>query len=160
MKVIVSPGGVIVGAPGDPQVVKITPTGVPGATGPRGFGVDPVTAVCLAPLVAGMPVALDRATGKFVLALASYKPKAFVVGLASTECAAGFVGSVEPVRLTLTDWTAATGAAALAVGQLYFLAAAGGLTTTPPPAPACLTLVGTAVSITTMQIDPQPPVQL
>ena len=111
-------------------------------------------------IAAGMPVAISRANGQFVLARADYKPSAFVAGMASAAIATGFVGTAEAASITLPNWTAIAGTATLAVGQTYFLGATGGITTTPPAAPNCITRVGLAVNATTLRIEIDPPIQL
>ncbi|MBV8970916.1 MAG: hypothetical protein JO290_01355 [Sphingomonadaceae bacterium] len=156
MQVLVAPGGVIIEQPSDPRVVQVVAAGVPG---PPGRGVEPVAAVALEAVAQGMPMAIDRATGKLVNATAAYKPKAFVVGLASAAVAPGFVGAAEVASLTLADWTGVTGAAALQPGGIYFLGATGGLSLTPPPAPACVAIVGEAISPTTLRLTVHPPIQ-
>ena len=62
--------------------------------------------------------------------------------------------------VTLADWTALTGAAALSPGLPYFLNTAGNLTSTVPSSPRCLTAVGIAVSTTTLVVNPEQPIQL
>jgi hypothetical protein len=149
------------------QAPVATVIGPPGPQGPSGSGGSgggageaTITAVAASDLPAGMPVAISRANGKMIAADASYKPSAFVVGLLIAEVANGFVGEAAPDRVTLDDWTAATGAPALLQGQNYFLKSGGGLTTVPPGAGSCLVLVGIAISGTTLRIDVQPPIQL
>jgi hypothetical protein len=142
----------------EPLVLQFAAVGLPGRDGADGAA-TPVEAVAAANLAAGMPVAIDRTSGQLVAADAAFKPRAFVAGLLAAAVTSGFVGSAMTDRLMLTDWSAATGATQLAVGLPYFLAAGGGLTTTPP-ASACITIVGKAISPTTMLINPQPPIQL
>lgn len=117
------------------------------------------SAVASVNISAGTAVAIDRTTGKLVKGDPSYKPNSFVAGLLTADVLLGFSGVVALAQLTLADWTAITGSATLLDGQPYFLAASGGLTTTPPGS-GCLVLVGTALNATTMQIEPQPPIQL
>lgn len=150
----------------DLQPAALPPSTAPGAltaiVGPSGAdgGANQVQAVAATALVAGMPAAIDRSTGKMIAADAGWKPSAFVIGLVHFATAAGFVADALSSQLTLADWTAITGSASLLTGQAYFLAVGGGLTTVPPASPACLVLVGKAVSPTTFLIDPQPPIQL
>jgi hypothetical protein len=141
--------------PDEPLIVQFAAVGVPGRDGDAA----PIEAVADIPMLAGQPVAIDRATGRMIKADASFKPAAFVVGLLAAPVDQGFIASAAPSRLTLADWSAIAGAAQLAPGQPYFLAAGGGLTVTPP-ASACVVMIGKAVSPTTMLIAPQPPIQL
>jgi hypothetical protein len=146
------------GLPQTPQ-----PSTVATLIGPPGEGTatdTAIEAVVAQDLSAGVPVAISRANGKMILADADYKPSAFVVGILTEDTANGFVGHAAPDRVTITDWTAATGSPALLAGQSYFLKSGGGLTTSPPGAGACLVLVGIALSGTTLRIDVQPPIQL
>lgn len=118
------------------------------------------TAVCDADMVKGLPVVVDRATGKFTKALGSTKAKAFIAGLIEQATALGFVGSAGRGAVTLADWSAIAGTASLSPGQTYFLAAAGGITTATPATPNCAVVVGIAASPTVLMVDPSLPVQL
>lgn len=138
-------------------VLQFAAVGMPGRDGAAGAGA-PIETVAAVTMVAGTPVAIDRTTGQLVGADASFKPKAFVVGLLAGDVAQGFAGSVETDRLALTDWSAIVGAAQLVPGLPYFLADGGGLTAIPP-ASSCVALVGRAVSATTLLIDPQSPIE-
>lgn len=108
---------------------------------------------------AGTPVAINPATGKLAKGDSTYKPYAFIEGLLAQDVLANFVGSVASFRCTLSDWTTITGAQLLLVGQNYFLSGAGGLSTVVPGS-GCVTLVGSALDVNTLQINPQPPIQL
>jgi hypothetical protein len=146
------------GLPQTPQ-----PSSVATLIGPPGQGTaidTAIAAVAAQNLPAGVPVAISRANGKMILADADYKPSAFVVGLLTETVASGFVGHASPDRVTLDDWTAATGSPALLQGQTYFLKSGGGLTTVLPGAGSCVVLLGIAVSAATLQLDVQPPIQL
>lgn len=143
-----------VDVPDEPLALLFAAVGMPGRDGAS----TNAEAVAAADLAAGVPVAVDRATGKFVAADAAWKPIAFAAGLLSAGVAEGFVGSATTGRLTLADWTAATGTAQLSPGVSYFLAAGGGLTPVPP-ASACVALIGKALNPTTLLIDPQPPIE-
>jgi hypothetical protein len=138
------------------------PSALVAIVGPPGTAAADATvdAVAAANLSAGFPVAISRATGKMILADASIKSSAFVVGLITASTLLGFVASAAVNQLALANWTAVTGSVSLFQGQLYFLGVGGGLTTTPPGAPNCSVPVGTALNSTTMLIDPQPPIQL
>ena len=145
---------------GDGRQLVIQRDGVPGKDGGGGEGSAAINLVCDAALAAGMPLAISLASGHFVKADAATKAIAFVVALAKTAVAAGFAVDGEPDQLTLSDWTAVTGAAALSRGQIYFLGAGGGLTTIPQSTPNCSTVVGEAITTTTLKISPQPPIKL
>lgn len=140
-----------------PLAAIIGPTG---PAGPAGGSAAPLQLVSDVSVAAGTPLAVSRSTGHLVKADAASKPLAFVTGLASGATSIGFVADCERSSLTLGDWTAVTGSALLSPGQNYFLASGGGLTLTAPSLPCCVTLVGTAASITTMLIEPQTPIQL
>lgn len=140
--------------------LEIKSPGLQGANGVNGADADNIVieAVAGTDLEAGFPVAINRANGKMLLADANYKPSAFVVGIITASVLSGFVGQASPARVTLNDWTAATGAPLLLQGQPYFLKPGGGLTTTPPGAGSCVVHVGIAVSVTTLQIDVRSPI--
>lgn len=142
----------------DPVVVEFEAVGVPGRDGADGLAADDLQAVMALALPAGMPVAIDRASGKFIAADAAWKPAAFAAGLLRAAGEAGFVAAAATQRLSLPDWTAVAGTAQLASGLPYFLAAGGGLTTVPP-ASECVALIGTAVDPSTLLIAPQPPIE-
>lgn len=110
-------------------------------------------------VTAGMAVAVSRATGKLIPADSGYKPSAFVAGLAVQAATAGLTVGVALGPVTMPDWTAVVGAASLSPGTSYFLGAGGRLTASPTGG-ACSTFVGTAVSQTTLNVAPQPPIQL
>lgn len=133
-----------------------------GAPGPSGADADNIrfSVAASANIAAGMPVAIDRATGRLVAADAAVKNLSFVAGVLAVDVAAGFAGSVAPARLTLANWTAATGSAVLLPGQVYFLGSGGGLTTLAPAAAASVVIVGKALDPTTLEINPSPPIQL
>jgi hypothetical protein len=130
--------------------------------GPTGLsGGAPVTNVVTgANVVAGQAIALNRATRLAILADNSYKPSSFVLGIARESVVAGFAVDVQSGFVTLSDWTAATGTASLQPGVPYFLGTAGQLTLTAPAAPSVAALVGMAVSLQTLNVVPQPPIQL
>lgn len=144
--------------PDEPLEVQFAAVGMPGRDGADGAGAD-IEAVAADLLPAGMPVAINRTTGKFIMADAGYKPSAFVAGLLRAESAVGFVAAASVQQLTLADWSAVTGTAQLASGQPYFLAVGGGLSTVAP-ASDCVALIGSALNPTTLLIDPQPPIEL
>jgi hypothetical protein len=147
-----------VDVPDEPLVLQFAAIGMPGRDGADGAGSD-VEGGRRAALAAGMPVAIDRTTARFIAADAAYKPAAFVVGLLRRGVDRRVRRQRRRAALTLADWSAVTGTAQLAPGQYYFLAVGGGLTPVPP-ASACVAMVGKAVNPTTLLIDPQPPIQL
>jgi hypothetical protein len=142
----------------DPIVVEFVAVGAPGRDGIDGLGADDIEAVCALALPAGMPVAVDRTTGKFIAADAAWKPAAFAAGLLRADAETGFVAPAATQQLTLPDWTAVAGTAQLAPGQPYFLAVGGGLTTVAPTS-ECVAMVGKALNATTLLINPQPPIE-
>jgi hypothetical protein len=143
--------------PDTPIAVDFVAVGIPGRDGESSADIEAVSA---AVLPAGLPVAIDRASGRFVAADAAWKPHAFVAGLLRDAAAEGFVAAAATAQLTLADWSAVTGSASLSPGVLYFLAVGGGLTVTAPASGACLTLVGKALNASTLVIDPLPPIEL
>jgi hypothetical protein len=81
--------------PDDPLTVEFLAVGLPGRDGQDGAdgaGAD-IEAVASADLIAGMPVAIDRATAKFIAGDAAWKPAAFVAGLLRARTSTGFVGA-------------------------------------------------------------------
>lgn len=125
-----------------------------------GGAMAPLSAVANEDISAGFPVAISRANGKILKAVASYKPSAFVAGLLITDVAMGFVGSFSPSRLMLTDWSAVTGSVNLLPGRTYFLGNNGGLDFNPPGVGSCAVVIGMAVDGNTLLVDIQPPIQL
>lgn len=118
--------------------------------------------VCDVAVVAGAPLAIDRATGHFVKADASIYTRAFVVGLAVSATAATFVAYASTAgTVTRADWTSVAGTATLSAGQLYFLAAGGGITLTRPTAVGkAVSLIGEATSDTTLSLRLSQPILL
>lgn len=141
-------------SPPPPAVATII--GPPGNDG----GVTIIEALASVTMPRGTPVAISRANGAFIPAIASLKSSAFVIGLLSVDATSQFIGRAVTSELVLADWTAITGAAALLPGQIYFLGAGGGLTTVPPGPPNCVARVGEAIDARTLLISPQPPIQL
>ncbi len=87
--------------------------------------------------------------------------KAEVMGLAKTDAALDAYVKVQGEGFfELADWTAATGSAALAPGQEYFLDATAGLLTSTPPAAGYSVLVGRAVKPTVLQLKIGTPIAL
>lgn len=157
-RVVRSPGAVpaivrqVVDAP------RVVRTGVPGPPGE----VPRQSLIAGAAAVQGGPLYVSRATGQALPARADGYQTAMVSGLAATNVESGFPVAVARGLLTLSDWTAVTGAAGLQVGQWYFLTGAGGLSPVPPTRPEAVALsrVGQAVSADTLDVQPSPPIQL
>lgn len=86
------------------------------------------------------------------------------VGLAQASTANGFAATVQTNgTFTLADWTAVTGAASLAAKATYFLDPTnpGRLTNVAPTTPGqVVQIVGVAVSPSTLDLNPEPPVLL
>lgn len=104
-----------------------------------------------APALAGTAVATDSSGSGFVLAIAGGTVRA-AVGLMQQPVGSADFGFVQSDGLlTLPDWSAATGGAALVNLGIYFLdpASPGQLTTTPPAAP------GQIVQVIGRAVDPQ-----
>lgn len=127
-----------------------------------GGGSSPVVfeAVANETLVAGFPIAISRADGKMIKAIASYKPSAFVAGVLISNVVGGFVGPFSADRVILSDWSFVTGSVSLLPGRSYFLGNTGGLSLNPPGSGSCVVLVGTAIDATTLLVDIQPPIEI
>ena len=113
-------------------------------------------------LLAGQPLRL-LATGHLDLASATVAAHGEVSGLCAADTLAGNGAPYSRKQVTRSDWSAIVGAAALAVGAVYYLApsAPGTLTTTAPDQVGqYLVRVGVAVSETTLQAAIEPPVKL
>lgn len=108
----------------------------------------------------GLPVYV-KADGHGDLAAADALGTAAVAGLALNAASTGASASVQTGGLySLSDWSAAVGAVALVSGAAYWLGASPGSLTTSPPTSGALTLVGRAVSATTLDLDILPPIRL
>jgi len=128
---------------------------------PMGASASILTAAVGASAIgAGQPVRIDN-SGKMQVAQAdSYANAVGLIGLAESAASPGFPGQATPQSLTLTDWTAITGAASLVPGAVYWLSASapGQLTTTVPTAAGTVQLrIGVAASTSTLALDIQPP---
>jgi hypothetical protein len=111
---------------------------------------------------AGQPVHVHIASAKLMRSDSSVYAMTSVIGLCVTDTADGFAADVALKRLELSDWTSATGSAALTPGANYFLDShPGKMTTTPPNTPglSCV-IVGVAASPTKMAIHPSTPILL
>jgi hypothetical protein len=135
---------------------------VRGPAGPPGADLSTLIALAGEHLEAGQPVYISRSDGQFRRASASSYPTSFAVGLVVDPVERGFPATVRRGLHTLADWTPITGAPALRPGQQYFLALDGQLTTIPPARPSCvaLTRIGEALSATTLDVNPAPPILL
>lgn len=152
--------GLYVGAAGLVADLALA-TDIRGTQGLAGAAALVGTYVAAVPLLRGQPVVVSRASGLLAPGDALIYTQAFVIGLASEAVAAGFAAQVVDGRFDMPDWTALTGAALLAPGVPYFLAAGGGLTADRPQAPwAALNIVGLATAPTVLQVRPSFPIQL
>jgi hypothetical protein len=133
--------------------------GPKGDQGEPGSGDIAAKAVAGVNLTAGMPVCIDRTSGKMVPAQSSLSAYCNAIGLATTDVAAGFAASAGRDLFTQPDWTAVIGTPFLTPGVTYFLDETGGLTSDPPSAVGLfLVTVGIAVGPTTLNVSPQPPI--
>jgi len=105
---------------------------------------------------AGQPVVVGN-DGKARLAVADDILRAGVAAIAKTAATIGFTTQIGGSGLvTLADWSAATGAATLAVGATYWLGSgtAGRLTTIAPTATDTVCVrVGRAVAADTLDVN-------
>jgi hypothetical protein len=102
-------------------------------------------------------------TALATLADASAPASAQVTGLAATDQTAGVAVAIARAALTLSNWTAATGAVELTPGAVYYLdpATPGALTTVAPDTTGqALVRLGAAASATTMALQIEPPITL
>lgn len=139
------------------EVIERLIAGPPGPVGPQGpageaFFWEPEAASDLAP---GQPIAINgTGQGRLADATDSTRP---ALGLTTETTATGMGARVQVAGpLTLTDWTAAVGAAALTPGATYYLDDQTGKLTTSPPAGAgrLLQVVGRALTADTMLVQP------
>jgi hypothetical protein len=110
----------------------------------------------------GQPVYV-KATSHIGLSNASALSTARVCGLATQNALATFACAFLPSgKLTLSDWTAATGSTTLTAGSDYFLSETLGLLTTSSPVTAgsCALRVGKALTTLTMKIEISLPILL
>lgn len=129
------------------------PKGAPGDGETAGYDAENVGAV---PLAIGVPVAVGPAGTGIVGASAADNTKP-AVGLLAQATQPGFAGQVQTAGvLTLLDWTAATGAAALSIRAPYFLdVLAAKLTTVPPTGSGQIVqYLGRAVGPQSLAIQP------
>ena len=155
-----APDVVLAQVAGIPVIEGFAHVQVPGARGRDGGGT--VQALAGFAGVPGQPVYVSRTDGRLYAANASTYLSSFVVGLVTAGTQTGFQAEAKRGVFTLPDWTAVTGAALLLPGQVYFLSPAGLLTTVLPTKPlaAALVRVGEAVSSTTLDANPSPPILL
>jgi hypothetical protein len=107
----------------------------------------------------GTPIAINRATGKGILARTAPYTSSFVIGLAKTLCPTGHRVFLEIHALSLADWTSLTGAIDLLEGIPYFLSE-GSLTTIPNLVTESLVLIGEAISPKTLRLTIETPTKL
>lgn len=139
-------------------IVRVNPQGLPGAPGPGG---ETFTAEAVVTLVAGEAVYVT-ATNKADKSKADAAGTRRCRGLVSIGAAAGFAATIRSHgSLALADWTAIAGTATLTPNAPYYVstATAGAITSTPP-ASGWISRVGTAISTTTLDINPEPPIKL
>lgn len=138
--------------------VVTNPQGPPGPPGPGG---DTFTAEAVVTLVAGEAVYVNG-TAKADKSKADAGGTKRCRGLVSTGAAAGFAATIRSHgSLTLADWTAIAGSATLTPNAPYYVSAAtAGAITSTPPTSGWITRVGTALSTTVLDVNPEPPIKL
>lgn len=111
---------------------------------------------------AGMPVYGLAGLTSVGLARADTQAKSRVSGIARDTVASGFALEYSADgKLTLSDWTSATGSVALTPNSVYYLSDTGGITTTAPTtAGLYLVEIGRAASTTTLDIEIKRPILL
>ena len=148
------PGGVVSSNPNQPGVHSATPTDIDPVTGDS-VSIDP-----------GAPITPTTSPpDEIFLAKANGSATANVLGLAITAGENNGPGQTArikyfsgpgPLTLTTEQWDARTGGSGgLTPGDTYYLSSAtsGGLTTTPPSHPDYETIIGFAISSTTMMVN-------
>ncbi len=114
-------------------------------------------------VAAGQPLCV-KTTGHVELAQADLAGAVHVAGLATVAAEPGHVARyISEGSVTLQDWTAVAGAALLAAGSNYFLAAGapGRITAIAPTAGGSYVVrIGRAVSTTTFDIEIELPIRL
>ena len=113
-------------------------------------------------IVKGMAVYISSA-GKVKKAKADAVGTRDVIALCLTDSvAAGQSGSMQTDgQITIADWTAVIGAAALVAGSLYYLSeATSGKLTATPPATGSVVEIGIAISTVMMDINIKQPILL
>ena len=108
----------------------------------------------------GWPIAINRATGKGILARADNYVKSFVIGFSKDYCAAGFIVELERYAVELTDWTSMIGSQYLIPGLTYHLALTGGMSELPDWNAVTITKLGKALSNTVLSIEIDDPILL
>jgi len=146
---------VVIDGPGSGSLVIATE----GVQGPPGAG-SSLTKATAAAIAAGQVVTPD-VVGSMVLAQANTVNNCRAAMVAASSAASGFTISIASDFLTLTDWTAATGAHDLVVGADYFLSPTtpGRLTTTVPTTGVVLH-IGSAIDTTTLMLSGADPITL
>jgi hypothetical protein len=138
-------------------------SGAAGPPGLNGAGSLPTSDVQAGENIApGAPVRIDTVTGLIRLASASAIATATVLGIPDTAALTGFICSAQIAKVTLSNWTAITGAASLLPGQTYFLGLTAGTLTLAPPTSGgqCIVKVGIAQNSTTLVIEITQPMLL
>ena len=145
----------IIGPPGPKG-----PSGPEGPPGPPGLPVVAYNIVVSQDTKAGQPLAINKTNYKANLADSTQKNFSRTIGLSASDVLSGFPVDILIGSYSLPDWTEIAGSASLLIGQNYFLGPAGTITTELPSTPNVLVLVGVAVNASTLDISPQPPIQL
>lgn len=104
--------------------------------------------------VGGQPVYVNG-SGEAALADAGALATSDVVGLVLAGASAGSSATILPIgTITISDWTAITGTAALTPGARYCLSTTAGMLTTTPPSAAgeVVVVVGVALTAAKMKI--------
>lgn len=125
------------------------------------IGGSPLQIVCGEDVKRGQPLAVSPQDNRVYLADITTMYWANVIGLAADDTSAGFAVHVLRDMVTLNDWSAVTGSAALAYGVPYFLSGRGVMSQSRPTSVGqFLVRIGEAVSPNKFIPLFQPPIQL
>jgi hypothetical protein len=103
---------------------------------------------------AGQPVYTSQTDGLIYKASAASDAASHVAGICSVDVALGGTCQISPNGLlSLADWTNATGAAALAVGAVYYLSSVAGYLVTLAPVTGYLVKLAVAITGTKLDIN-------
>jgi len=116
-------------------------------------GIGPAAAAGEA-IKAGQPVYIKQSDGLIYKASAAADATSHVAGICSLDTDLGDTCQISPNGLlSLADWTDSTGAAALAVGAVYYLSSVAGYIVTLAPVTGYLVKLAVAITGTKLDIN-------